>query len=576
VHVLKAIEEIDKLGVPKGRISRRYVLEYRGRFYPPKYVVSLANKYANGYELDPSEFSGGMETNSFLRGLGFNIVEKRHEIERVSRVAVKRVIRNSSPIHSGERCPRCKETIKRLLEKIYGKVETNYKFIVGARLQDFRGMPFYDVLRRIYEALQNYRGFTDFVKASTLPRCDFFVPNPGFIVEFDESQHFTQPRKITLMCYPKELSLGFNREKWMSLCDRINARDNDPPYRDEQRAWYDTLRDFLPLMLDLRPTVRLFSKDLVWCSLNPDDPNDVDRFRRFIEGEYGSWRIEVKGKDERKPFLARIIIAGEWYGRPEESRRLLEDICEYWPEGRRVKFIQTCGGFIQFDWPNRLTRRDIGNNKEPNDEAINVLVEEAVKTAKSVLTNELIKKLSNFADYITLGIDTYKEKISTTKNYINELHAELVLLIDLKKNKIYWTGKSYPTPTQENGLVRITDLKTHFINLPDVGKVMILGCHDLNIFNNRNISRTGKWRRNIKTEFRRLAKEQKPICVLHHPHTTVKTRTWLAAWKQLRNQLPTAKYYAGAGRYHEPNRSPSQYDNLNKVLKTTKMNRHPH
>jgi hypothetical protein len=29
------------------------------------------------------------------------------------------------------------------------------------------------------------------------------------------------------------------------LCEEINAKDNYPPYRDEQRAWYDTLRDFL-------------------------------------------------------------------------------------------------------------------------------------------------------------------------------------------------------------------------------------------------------------------------------------------------------------------------------------------
>ena len=73
-HIIMAIEEIDKYGVPPRRNSRDYFLEYNGKLYPPKYVISLANKYANGYELSPSEFTGGKETNDYLKGLGFNIV----------------------------------------------------------------------------------------------------------------------------------------------------------------------------------------------------------------------------------------------------------------------------------------------------------------------------------------------------------------------------------------------------------------------------------------------------------------------------------------------------------------------
>ena len=53
----------------------------------------------------------------------------------------------------------------------------------------------------------------------------------------------------------------------MKHCDEIRAYDNDPPYRDEQRAWYDTLRDFIPEMKGFLPTVRVFAKDLAWCSL---------------------------------------------------------------------------------------------------------------------------------------------------------------------------------------------------------------------------------------------------------------------------------------------------------------------
>ena len=182
-----------------------------------------------------------------------------------------------------ERCSKCKEIIPVILKKIYGAVEISYNLQVGTRPEDFREFSCASELREIFYSLQNHRGYTDFVRARKLPRCDFFVPNPGFIVEFDESQHFTAPRKLSLLHYPDSLRLGFPRDKWIHLCDKIQAKDNDPRFRDEQRAWYDTLRDFLPSMIGLLPTIRLYSRDYVWCQLNPDNCSDVERFRSLIE-----------------------------------------------------------------------------------------------------------------------------------------------------------------------------------------------------------------------------------------------------------------------------------------------------
>jgi hypothetical protein len=80
-HILKAIEEVDRSGVPLERNSEKYDLEYNRRTYPPKYIVSLANKYANNNELDHSTFTGGVETNGFLQSLDFSIVSKRQDDE---------------------------------------------------------------------------------------------------------------------------------------------------------------------------------------------------------------------------------------------------------------------------------------------------------------------------------------------------------------------------------------------------------------------------------------------------------------------------------------------------------------
>jgi hypothetical protein len=565
-HVLKAIEEVKRSGIPQGRGSKKFLIEFNGDYYPPKYVISLANRYANGVELNPSEFSGGTESNDFLRALGFKIVEVKLP-EETKHIPLKERRETALSIaHHDERCPKCKETIRKLLEKIYGKVEPNYKFDVGARLEDFLNTPCYSVLKEIYEALQNHRGFREFVKTAILPHCDFFIPNPGFIVEFDESQHFTLPRRIALETYPNKRELGFNREKWIALCEKINAKDNDPPYRDEQRAWYDTLRDFMPEIQGLKPTIRLFAGDFAWCSLNPNNTSDVQRFSRYLKKASGNWEIEVR--DEPNPFFSRIIIAGEWDGDPKKAQAILKDVCAKWPEGKKTKFLITCGGFVQFDWPKSISRADVDDNKNPNEKVVNALVAEAEKCARHVLGGGLSDKLRQFTDYVTLGVDSSKEKISTTQNYIGRLHAELVFLINLRNDDFYWTGKSYPTSSQQNGLVRISNLETHFFDL-DVGSVMVLGCHDLAIFNPRSKNAKG-WREQVNKSFKEMANTKRPVCVLHHPHTTVKRRTWLNAWSSLSKKLPSVKHYAGAGRYQESDRDQSEWDSLDEVLTSTK------
>ena len=316
-HIIKAIREIDSNGILPGRESRSFLLIFEGKRYPPKYVLSLANKFANGEELDPSRFSGGQETNNFLKRLRFEIVGiSSSKIRPKSETSQKRTSERTQKGHD-ERCPECKKTIERMLKEIYGNLESNYKFEVSANLEYYKNFPFYQKLKEILLELQKYRGHKDFVKTPTLPRCDFFVPNPGFIVEFDESQHFTLPRKISLQNYPQDLKISFSLMKWIALCEKVNAKDNDPPFRDEQRAWYDTLRDFLPELKGLEPTVRLYSREMQWCSLNPEKTGDIAKFRDLIENRRKrscSWVATVilqsNGKysnDERLKVLSQIV-----------------------------------------------------------------------------------------------------------------------------------------------------------------------------------------------------------------------------------------------------------------------------
>ena len=72
-HVIKALEWINDNGVIPNRKSKRYHLVYEGIHYPPKYVISVANRYANGEELPPSDFDIH-EAKRYLDKLGFEVI----------------------------------------------------------------------------------------------------------------------------------------------------------------------------------------------------------------------------------------------------------------------------------------------------------------------------------------------------------------------------------------------------------------------------------------------------------------------------------------------------------------------
>ena len=72
-HIEQAIHQIDKQNwVPERRNSRKYSLHYKGRNYPPKYLIMLAGKIATGKILTPDDHSGGRhDSNRVLLNLGF-------------------------------------------------------------------------------------------------------------------------------------------------------------------------------------------------------------------------------------------------------------------------------------------------------------------------------------------------------------------------------------------------------------------------------------------------------------------------------------------------------------------------
>ena len=85
--IRKAMRQIDKQvpRYPRKRESTIYDLHSGGKVYPPKFVLSLANKCANGNELHG--FKGGVQTNNFLIARGFTDIRNKNTGERIAVIA---------------------------------------------------------------------------------------------------------------------------------------------------------------------------------------------------------------------------------------------------------------------------------------------------------------------------------------------------------------------------------------------------------------------------------------------------------------------------------------------------------
>jgi hypothetical protein len=184
--------------------------------------------------------------------------------------------------HSGH-CRLCKERVRELLTVIYGDCRVNYSFPWPANPTDYKNTAIGEVLHRISTALGELRGNRNFIKSAQVPPCDYYLADAAFILEFDESQHFSPVRLASLSLYPPDFKAGFPISRWKELCRVIDACDDEPPDRDERRAWYDSLRDFVPTVHGFDPTARLYADEYPWCSLDSRSTKDQQTFSSILK-----------------------------------------------------------------------------------------------------------------------------------------------------------------------------------------------------------------------------------------------------------------------------------------------------
>ena len=75
--IIKALEYIDKNGVPTQHQSTKYELVTDdGKKYPPKYVIAVATHLANGIEVSTDSYNA-VEAKNFLQDRGFTVQQKQ-------------------------------------------------------------------------------------------------------------------------------------------------------------------------------------------------------------------------------------------------------------------------------------------------------------------------------------------------------------------------------------------------------------------------------------------------------------------------------------------------------------------
>jgi len=89
---------------------------------------------------------------------------------------------------------------------------------------------------------------------------DIWIQSLQLAIEFDENQHFSEERGVSLGCYPN-LTFPFDLVRWKRLCSQ-NTYDPDPPGRDWQRAYRDSIRD-LQCQVNGIPLLRIHHRDVV-------------------------------------------------------------------------------------------------------------------------------------------------------------------------------------------------------------------------------------------------------------------------------------------------------------------------
>lgn len=268
-NVLRAIETYQTTQ-PRHHPARSAFLLYSGQKLPAKLILRLAFRDLTGQLPTSDQLTGGRASVRVLQGLGFEAIYDK-PVKTPNRNLVKNARR---------------EALRQVLAAQWGEVRTEER-LPGLCVPSLVGRPaMHKDLRRILDVIESARGLAIKGRDQHALCCDFYIPACRLVIEFDEKQHFTPLRAESLRAYPTGTTVGFSKERWTDLCDEIRAGDNSPIYRDEQRAFYDSVRDILLPELGYAPVLRVFENDVHWEALpisSPEAAQLVENIEQLVK-----------------------------------------------------------------------------------------------------------------------------------------------------------------------------------------------------------------------------------------------------------------------------------------------------
>lgn len=265
--VIRAIERF-LVNNPEYPEPRSTFLLYDGKKLPAKHIRGMAYQEHFGVEIRKSDFGGGMETVRFFERLGFETDYRGSSKGNIKTKEIKKDIHPKKKIIEPKVQIKNANTEKKQTQISDDKMDSE-KIVIPAKqvieqknaLQLILNRMFNGdivcektypwlktpekidgIYKNLYDALSSYRGDTSFAKKNVTLRCDFVCESQKLIIEYDERQHFSEARRISLETY-KEIDVLYDRSLWMRACCDVKAKDNSPVNRDEIRAYYDSTRD---------------------------------------------------------------------------------------------------------------------------------------------------------------------------------------------------------------------------------------------------------------------------------------------------------------------------------------------
>ncbi len=305
----------------------------------------------------------------------------------------------------------------------------------------------------IFDALKRHRGHKDFATGGRRLACDIVIPSRQVIVEYDERQHFSEPRAIALRHYPGNIAVGFDVAQWIAHCEAIAAVDNDPPYRDEQRAFYDSVRDVLAGKNGYR-VVRLKHGAFDWESASADR----EILRQFS--------VHPNAANQSTPRFATVCIKGQPARQYRTHTRRLalltaitREINERWGNLDAVAFP---GGFLRLN-------KTIGSL--PYVERVKALGTAGFVTPIKSAIEGLTRSPSSL---LVFGVDGPR--------YPNGDRGDQLCVAADKTGIIGIGRKIFPTRTESHGLLCCdADFREahRVVELPSGRKAALSACYDM-------------------------------------------------------------------------------------------------